>query len=109
MIYGYELIIDLKGCSNINKKSLGSFVKELCKLIEIKRWGKTQIVYFGKDRFKGYSLFQFITTSSICGHFTADEVYLNIFSCKEFGVKHTVSFIKKWFSTNNCKYKFIRR
>lgn len=109
MIYGNELILDLKDCSNIGRKSIGDFIEKLCELIRMKRWGKTQIVYFGKDRFKGYSVMQFITTSSIVGHFTKDEIYLNIFSCKEFDIKEVICFTKKWFVATKCKSRFLRR
>ena len=109
MIYGNELIIDLKKCKNITRKSLNDFIIKLCKLIDMKRWDKTQIVYFGQDRFKGYSIMQFITTSSVVGHFTKENAYINIFSCKEFDIKETVKFIKDWFLTSHCIHKFIRR
>ncbi len=108
-MYGYELIIDLKDCKNITRKSLNEFVIELCKLINIKRFGKCQIVYFGRDRFRGFSLMQFITTSSILGHFTKDKAFINIFSCMKFNKENVLEFIENWFHTNNYKYKFLRR
>ena len=109
MIYGNELIVDLKDCKNITRQSLNKFVIELCKLIGMKRWGKCNIVYFGKDRFKGFSIMQFITTSSILGHFTKTEAYINIFSCKKFDIEKTKEFIKYYFNTNMLKSTFIRR
>lgn len=109
MIYGNELILDLKNCNNINRKSLTDFLIILCKQIGMKRWKKPQIVYFGKDKFKGFSIMQFITTSSIIGHFTKTEAYVNIFSCKEFDRKLVVKFCKDWFKSDKIKYRFIRR
>lgn len=75
----------------------------------MKRYGRCQVVYFGKDKFRGYSLFQFITTSSIVGHFTDKEAYLNIFSCKQFDKKEVLIFVKKWFRPDGVKHKLIRR
>ena len=90
--------------SFIDKNNLDKFVKQLCVNIGMKRWGKPQIVFFGKDRFKGYSLFQFITNSSITGHFTEKgEAYLNIFSCKKFNCKKAILFVKKFFETEIVK------
>lgn len=109
MIYGYELIIDLKNCKNISKHSLDSFVIKLCQLIKMKRFRKCQVVYFGKDRFKGFSLMQFLTTSSIVGHFTKDEAFINIFSCKRYNVREAVRFTCEWFETNQFRSEFLRR
>jgi len=109
MIYGYELIIDLEECKNITKGSLRNFIIELCKSIGMKRFREPQIVYFGSDRFKGYSIFQFITTSSIVGHFTKKEAFINIFSCKEFDKNKTIKFCLDWFKTKKSKNKFLRR
>lgn len=109
MIYGYECIIDAKKCSNINRQSLKNFVIELCELLCMKRYRKCQVVYFGKDRFKGYSIMQFITTSSIVGHFTKDEAYINIFSCKKFNENEVVNFVRNWFYTDKINTIFLRR
>lgn len=109
MIFGYELIINLKDCNNITRKSLNEFIVKLCKFIKIKRFGKCQIVYFGKDKFRGFSLMQFLTTSSVVGHFTKDEAFINIFSCKEFNKIKTLEFVKNWFNTKTLKYNFLRR
>ena len=109
MTYGYELILDLKNCSNINRSSLRQFVIKLCSLIEMKRYGKCRVVYFGKDRFKGYSVMQFITTSSIVGHFTDSEAFLNIFSCRKFNPNEVIKFSQTWFTANKIKSKFLRR
>ena len=108
-MYGNELIIDLKNCSNINRKSLRLFVIKLCKEIGMKRYGKCQVVYFGKGKFRGYSLFQFITTSSITGHFTDKDAYINIFSCLDFNKDKVGNFVKNWFKTNEVKTIFNRR
>jgi len=109
MKYGYETIIDLKGCSGINRKMLKEYVISLVKLIDMKRYGKCNVVYFGKGRFRGYSVMQFITTSSIVGHFTNKEAYINIFSCKKYSVDDVLEFTKNWFNSNKVIYKTIWR
>lgn len=109
MTYGYECIIDVKKCSNINRESLKNLIIQLCKLIKMRRYGKCNIVYFGKDRFRGFSIMQFITTSSIVGHFTDREAYINIFSCKKFNENEVVNFVKNWFYTDKINKTFLRR
>jgi len=109
MIYGYELVLDLKGCSNIDRCSLKKYIRSLCLILGMKRYGKCRVVYFGKDRFKGYSVMQFITTSSIVGHFTDSEAFLNIFSCRKFNRNEVIKFSQTWFTANKNKSKFLRR
>ena len=90
-IYGYELVMDLYGCE---KKVLGSksklweYADKLCRIIKMKKYGKTLLPYFGEKKAytKGYSLVQLIETSSITGHFSElwERAYINIFSCRKF-------------------------
>ncbi len=77
------------------------YVSQLCDLIEMKRFGETQVVYFGNDsRCEGFSMVQLIETSVISGHFSNLEntAYIDLFSCKYYDpevVAHfTVSFFK---------------
>jgi len=69
----------------------------------IKRFGETSS--WGK----GYSFFQFITESSISGHFLEPEniAYLNIFSYKPFNEKIAVDFSQKFFKAKKFKKQVI--
>jgi S-adenosylmethionine/arginine decarboxylase-like enzyme len=115
-IYGYELIINLGGCNPevlSSKKSLQSYVNRLCDLIEMKKFGKTILKYFGenKDFTKGYSLVQLIETSSITGHFSDkwNTAYINIFSCQEYDHKKARRFTKNFFQASKISSRlFIR-
>lgn len=86
--WGLHTIVDLYNCNEncIKDKSIiYLFTVNLCGLLEMKRYGDPVIVRFGEDkRVAGYSLFQFIETSSITGHFCEESgtAYLDIFSCK---------------------------
>lgn len=115
-IYGYELIINLYEC---NKKIIGSkeklqeFADKLCRLIKMKKYGKTLIPYFGEKAAytKGYTLVQLIETSSITGHFSElwNTAYINIFSCKTFDHKKAKDFTKYFFGARKMKTKFLVR
>lgn len=115
-IYGYELIINLGDCNPeilSSKKSLQSYVNRLCELIEMKKFGKTILKYFGenKDFTKGYSLVQLIETSSITGHFSDkwNTAYINIFSCQEYDHKKARRFTKRFFQASKISSRlFIR-
>ena len=60
---------------------------------------------------KGTSAIQFIMTSNITIH-TLDlmeNVYLNIFSCKDFDSYVAEKFSKEWFKADTCRSHFIER
>lgn len=115
-VFGYVLMMDLRGCDlevMRSKKKLKQYVDELCEIIDMKKYGKTLISYFGlqKPHTKGYSLMQFIETSSITGHFSEHWriSYIDIFSCKPFDHQVARSFSKKFFKAERVKSRFIVR
>jgi S-adenosylmethionine/arginine decarboxylase-like enzyme len=115
-IFGYALMLDLQGCDlgvMRSKAKLKRYVDELCKVIDMKKYGSTLIKYFGlqKPHTKGYSLMQFIETSSVTGHFSEHWriSYIDIFSCKPFDHNVAKSFTKKYFGAKSVKSRFVVR
>ena len=115
-IFGYELVMDLYGCDKSiisSKKKLQEYIDKLCKLIKMKKFGKTLLPYFGeKAAFtKGYSLVQLIETSSITGHFSDfwGTAYINIFSCKKYNKDIAKKFTSKFFKAKRTKIRFLIR
>jgi S-adenosylmethionine/arginine decarboxylase-like enzyme len=115
-IYGYELIMDLYGCDKkviTSRKKLKEYVDKLCKLIDMKKFGQTLIPYFGDNAAytKGYSMMQFIETSSITGHFSDLwlTAYINIFSCKTYDHVKAKNFTKKFFKVKSMRSRLIVR
>jgi len=107
--YGVELIIDLHNCDNIifSRKSIRSYFRNLCNLIDMERCKLTWWDDYGlppedcqsEPHLKGTSAVQFILTSNITIH-TLDllgNVYINIFSCKEFDADAAAKFSAEWF------------
>ena len=81
------------------------FVRELCDLIEMKRFGDTVVVNFGEDeRVAGYSMTQLIETSLISAHFAnqSNTVYLDVFSCKAYDPEVVAAFAEKFFGGSHC-------
>jgi S-adenosylmethionine decarboxylase len=114
--FGYELILDLYDCDLkvlASKKMLTEYVNKLCELIKMEKYKKTMLEYFGanKKHTKGYSLLQFIETSSITGHFSEHWriAYINIFSCKAFKPEKAERFTKAFFKSSKVKSRFIKR
>jgi S-adenosylmethionine/arginine decarboxylase-like enzyme len=89
-VWGIASSIDIYNCNPQKIRDadfIRRFVVELCDLIEMKRFGETQVVHFGEDeRVAGYSMLQLIETSLISGHFAnqTNAVYLDVFSCKAY-------------------------
>lgn len=109
MSYGKELILDLHDCdsSTFNRKSIKKFFKELCEQIDMERcqlnfWddhGVSPDERQTEPHLKGTTAVQFILTSNIVIH-TLDlmgNVYINIFSCKDFNSDIAKDFSAKWF------------
>jgi len=116
LTFGWELVLDLYGCDNdaiSDEKAIKNFAGELCKVIDMKPYGEPLTPYFGENQehTKGYSLLQFIETSSIVGHFSegTGAVYLNIFSCKEYDIEKAEKFSKDYFGAETIRSRFIVR
>ena len=115
-IFGYELIMDLHECDKdiiTSKKKLQEYIDKLCKLIKMKKYGKTLLPYFGEKAAytKGYSLVQLIETSSVTGHFSDfwGTAYINIFSCRKYDKDLAKKFTSKFFKAKKTKTKFLMR
>ena len=114
--YGFELIMNLSGCDAeiiTSGEKLQEYVDKLCDLIDMKKYGKTLLPYFGENEahIKGYSLVQLIETSSITGHFSDlwKTAYLNIFSCKFYDHKLARKFSKEFFKAKRITSRFLKR
>lgn len=113
--WGLLSCIDLYNCNPEtirNNKKIKQFVKELCDLIEMKRFGETQVVHFGEDeRVSGYSMTQLIETSLISAHFAnhTNTTYLDVFSCKPYKPETVVEFAKNFFKAERTHLKVVAR
>ncbi len=119
-MYGRELILDMYGCDPLlfSRLHIKQFLIELCELIDMERcdlhfWDYEDLEEKAKapPHLDGTSAVQFIKTSNITIH-TLDkigEVYLNLFTCKDFDVKKAVGFILKSFRCGSHIYKVIDR
>lgn len=109
--WGMSTCVDLQGCDPEtirNAKKIKKFVKDLCKLIKMRRFGKAVVIDFGEDpRVSGFSMTQLIETSLISGHFAnqSNAVYLDIFSCKAYPPYKAAEFAKKFFQAKSYRIK----
>ena len=111
-----EVILDLYECDPKtirSGKKLAQYATRLCRLLKMKKYGKTQLPHFGYNEAHtaGFSMLQFIETSSVTGHFSEmwNSAYINIFSCRAFDAKKAVSFTVKFFKSKRFKKRLLVR
>lgn len=114
--FGLEVVLDLYKCDPQvirSKKKLAYYATELCKLLGMKKYGKTLLPHFGynKAHTAGYSMLQFIETSAITGHFSEywNSAYINIFSCQEFDTDKAIEFTVSFFGAKKAKKRVLLR
>ena len=106
--WGLYTSVDIHNCDPAiirDADMIRQYVVQLCDLIEMKRFGETQVVHFGEDeRVAGYSMIQLIETSLISGHFanSTNSAYLDIFSCKFYDTSIMVEFTKNYFKASDA-------
>lgn len=115
-VWGKHLILDLRGCSITklkDKENVKSWLKELVVAIDMKAYGEPIIEHFATHSFEaaGFSAVQLIETSNICAHFSENlgEVYIDIFSCKDFSPEIAVETTAKFFNPTVARYNFLSR
>lgn len=113
--WGIASAIDIYNCDPViirDADAIRRFVVELCDLIEMKRFGETQVVHFGEDeKVAGYSMVQLIETSLISGHFAnlSNAVYLDVFSCKPYLPEMVQDFAEKFFKGSHSNLSITLR
>lgn len=113
--WGIASSVDIYNCDPDiirDADAIRRFVVELCDLIEMKRFGETQVVHFGEDeRVAGYSMVQLIETSLISGHFAnlTNAVYLDVFSCKPYLPEKVQLFTEDYFGGSHSNLNISLR
>ena len=112
--WGYHLILNAGNCDPIalrSKSTIQSFAKALVKEIDMVAFGEPQVVMFGCDKTKGYTLVQLIETSNITAHFVeaTNDIYLDIFSCKAFNTQDAIALFRKTFRPATINKTFLKR
>jgi len=113
--WGLLTSLDLYGCNPEiirDEEKIRQYVIELCKLIDMKRFGECRVVHFGKDeRVEGYSMVQLIETSLISGHFAnlTNAAYIDVFSCKSYNPETIARFSKEFFEAKSMNMHLKER
>ncbi len=107
--WGLATSVDLYDCNPALIRSaqhIRAFVEQLCRLIEMKRFGDTVVVDFGEDpRVSGFSMMQLIETPLVSAHFAnqRNAAYLDIFSCKAYPPYLAAAFAGAFFEAQEAR------
>jgi S-adenosylmethionine/arginine decarboxylase-like enzyme len=118
--WGQEILVDCSDCNPESIRSLeniNKFIDELIEKTEMKKWGNLHALRLEDDEYNrehdivGYSVCQFIQTSSIVGHFceTTNTMYLDFFSCKHFKEDDVIQLVIKYFRPMKVKHQTVMR
>ena len=113
--WGVSTCIDLYECDLTlmqNAQAIREFVVQLCDRIQMRRYGETQVVFFGDEpRVQGFSMTQLIETSLISGHFAdaSRAIYLDVFSCAPYDSEETAQFAAEYFKATHYKFQVVHR
>lgn len=113
--WGVSTSVDLYECNlelMQNADAIREFVIALCDRIKMRRYGDTQVVFFGDDpRVQGFSMTQLIETSLISAHFAdaSRAIYLDVFSCAPYDPEDTAKFAADYFKAARYKYNVAYR
>jgi hypothetical protein len=121
-MYGFELVLDVRNCNTgkFTEDALGGYFDRLCAGIGMHPCVRHFWVDEGipddsrlHPHIEGISAVQFISTSSIVVHALTQlaEVYVNIFSCKDFDHRKAREITLEFFGGDLMKrgnHRFVR-
>lgn len=120
MTWGLECLVDAQDCDKKLIKDLDNiqaFIDEICLVTKMNKWGPLHSMYlegneyFDEKDVTGWSVCQFITTSSIVMHLCdgSGNLYLDFFSCKEFNEQDVSDLLVKYFKPKAMTRRMIER
>jgi S-adenosylmethionine decarboxylase len=113
--WGVSSSIDLYDCDLAlmqNADAIRKFVVLLCDRIKMRRYGETQVVFFGDEPcVQGFSMTQLIETSLISAHFAdaSRAIYLDVFSCAPYDSQETARFAAEYFKADHYELHVVHR
>lgn len=117
--WGLLTSLDLHECDPEiveNEAKLKEYVLTLCDMIDMKRYGDVNCVYFGSDpKVQGYTVYQLIETSMVSGHFGLNPDgktgygYIDIFSCKSYDSEKASKFTQEFFKAKTFNKNVLYR
>jgi S-adenosylmethionine/arginine decarboxylase-like enzyme len=113
-LWGLLTSLDLFDCNpdHIRDENvITAYVVQLCKLIDMRRFGPCRTMRFGEGELLGWSAIQLIETSSITCHFAepTNAAYIDVFSCKAYDTAVVSKFSKEFFEAKEMTTTVLNR
>jgi S-adenosylmethionine/arginine decarboxylase-like enzyme len=112
--YGKHMLVSAKSCMRVKVQDIElwkRFFTELVQDIDMIAFGGPQVYRFGEGIDEGVSGIQFITTSLLSVHTNdaSGDIYLDVFSCKNFDEQVVLKKIDKFFEPLCINHDIILR
>lgn len=111
--YGKHVILTAGACNEalLSKEKIADFCRDIVKRIDMVAFGEPFVERFGEGDEVGISAVQLIMTSAITIHTNdaARDMYLDVFSCKNFTEKEVVACVNDWFSPKTIDSEMLLR
>ena len=112
--WGIHTALNLQRCCPHTIRSaprILAFSNALVKAIDMKQHGPAQIIHFGEDDKKGYTLVTLLTTSNIAAHFSEDlnAAFIDCFSCKAYDPAVVERVARDFFKPSECERVVLYR
>ena len=106
--WGIHTALNLRKCCPHSIRSpqrILAFSNALVKAIDMKQHGPAQIIHFGEDDKKGFTLITLLTTSNIAAHFSEDldAAFIECFSCKHYEPATVERVAREFFKPSDCE------
>lgn len=111
--YGKHVVLTAGACNAalLEKDKIAQFCRDMVEKIDMVAFGEPFVERFGEGDEVGISAVQLIQTSAITIH-TNDEardMYLDVFSCKDFDAETVLAVVKEWFAPETIEHDVLLR
>jgi S-adenosylmethionine decarboxylase len=111
--YGKHVVLSAVACNTslLDIEAVRQFVRELVDRIDMVAYGETFVARFGSGIETGISAVQLIETSAISLHTNdgARDLYLDVFSCKDFRAEDVVGAVHDHFAPERIDHQVLFR
>lgn len=111
--YGKHVILTAGACNEalLDKDRIADFCRDMVRRIDMVAFGEPFVERFGEGDEVGISAVQLIQTSAITIHTNdgARDMYLDVFSCKDFTEEQVVECVNDWFSPETLEHQLLLR
>jgi len=111
--YGKHVVLTAGACNAalLEKEKIADFCRDMVEKIDMVAFGEPFVERFGEGDEVGISAVQLIQTSAITIHTNDDarDMYLDVFSCKDFDAETVLAVVNEWFAPESLEHEVLLR